>query len=183
MPQPESGADVSGPKHSPRERLAAALTALARLPLTASRRTWIIGLVVAASVLPLAVGLVLWLATNNRHAAPSHRPTVADARGAYDAGDYERARWLSLSLANSPQVPAKDRFWPLLLLGRLAARQTEQLIGNDKLRQAALAARYFAQAVGRGLPESQRGPCLLEWGKSLYLAGEIAESAKILQQR
>jgi tetratricopeptide (TPR) repeat protein len=182
MPQPENGVDVPGSKPSLGERLSAAMRRVPGLPAESNRRTAVIGLVAAASVLPLVVGLALWFATSSRRAAAAQAPTVADARKAFDAADYERARWLSLALGNSPHVPVKDRFWPPLLLGRLAARNAEQSFGNDQIRQSALAARYFAQAARRGLPEDERGPCLLQWGKSLYVAGQPAESAKILQQ-
>ncbi|HEY5312806.1 MAG TPA: tetratricopeptide repeat protein [Pirellulales bacterium] len=182
MSEPETDSHSPGSKHSPGERLSAFVRGIMNRFSGIGRRKAFIALAVAASAVPLVIGLALWVVTSQRHAAVSHPPTIADARQAFDAHDDERARWISLALLGTPQIAADQRFWPPLLLGRLAARKAQQLFGNDQVRQYALAARYFAQASRRGLPKSEQAACLLEWGQNLYLAGQIAESVKILEQ-
>jgi TolA-binding protein len=182
MSQPARGADLPGSKHSLRKRVSVAAHRLFDQFAGPNRRNTFIVLAAAASAVPLIVGLALWSITGKRQVVGGHPPTIADARQAFDAHDDERARWIALALAGAPHVAADQRFWPPLLLGRLAARKAEQLTGNQQLRQYALAARYFAQASHRGLPKSERASCLLEWGKNLYLADQIAESVQIIEQ-
>jgi tetratricopeptide (TPR) repeat protein len=182
MSKPESTADLPGSKSSPGQRISALARGLFSFSGGTNRRKLFIALAAAASAVPLVVGAALWVVSSKRHAATSHSPTIADARQAFDSHDDERARWIALAQINTPQVAADQRFWPPLLLGRLAARKADVLFGNDQLRQHALAARYFAQANRRGLPKSEQAACLLDWGRSLYLAGQIAESVKILEQ-
>lgn len=107
---------------------------------------------------------------------------LAAAMRALDAWDHAEAERLATQLRDSKQLPTEQWGGPVFILGVLASRQADEMLGRQRAARSLLAARYLEEARNRGFPPGRRGEGFFLLARSLYHAGQLPAARMALKE-
>lgn len=150
---------------------------------SSSPRRLILLLALAAVCVPLVTGLTLWRLSRRAPPKPvGPIASLADARGALDAGRYDEARRLARLVEKSGRLTAGEQFWPSYILALATLHDCESIEGADRLEYDALAARYLREAAAHGFSPETRTNGVFLLGECLFHIGQEQESRPYLEE-
>ena len=129
----------------------------------------------------LGAVLTVWLAVTVPEATPPE-VTLERALEALDQGEYAEARQLARVLLAQTLPPEMPAGAPAYVLGVAAAADAASATGPRKKDLCLIAARHLREACTQGLPEDRLPDAMYLLGKSLFLAGQVADSQRALEE-
>lgn len=145
----------------------------------ATGHRWQAGLVVGASLISLAGGVLGFVLIASQGPAGPPIP-LEKTLAALDAGAYVEARELAKQMQKQGGLGVEELGGPVFVLGASWAYEADDTWSKDKTRYYLLASRYLEEARDRGFPPGRRAEGLYLLGRSLYLSGQIAASRPML---
>jgi tetratricopeptide (TPR) repeat protein len=144
---------------------------------TAANQLIILGVMAGVG---LSVAIIVGAALIFVPRKPVKPPTLAEALELYDAGDDRSARQMAMQLRAKGRLSAEERGGPAFVLGMVAARACEELLGKSRIRQQLVAARWLDQARDQGFPAGRTPEGLLQLARSLAESGNSHEALSVL---
>ena len=172
---------AESPGAEPQGRLARLLGRVGRVPAWIAASRFRMVMAAATGVALLGGVLTLWLALSPSK-PPAPQITLDMAWEALDSGDYAQAKQLAQTLSSRPLPPDEPAGGPAYILGVVTADEAAMAPRPERKNLYLVAARHLREACTRGLPRDRVADGLFLLGKTLLLAGQVAQSQLALEE-
>jgi tetratricopeptide (TPR) repeat protein len=133
-------------------------------------------------LLPVLPIIVVQVTLTRKLPKPSVKPALELAFEALDQQDYALAGQIALELGAEQPMTADELKAKPYLLGVVADHDAGRMLGRQRRRLCALAAKYLNEARLMGFPLGHEAEGLFLLGKNLYESGRAAESVAVLEE-